>query len=165
MASGLHESSGLDLNTFLDEASGMASSGAAAAPPRAHNQWSGRGAAAAAAAAVEEEDTQDQPGEGECGVGEWDQAEQERIMKKCCPEICILKDGGKCRAPWHRFVPVHKNIGPHYVCELCVVKNGKKRQATEEHLASTEHINRIGKGDNPSRSNLMAYERDHNIRI
>ena len=36
MASGLHESSGQDLNTFLDEASGMASrqpSGAAAAPP------------------------------------------------------------------------------------------------------------------------------------
>ena len=166
MASGLHESSGQDLNTFLDEASGMASSGAAAAPPRAHNQWSGRGgAAAAAAAAVEEEDTQDQPGEGECGVGEWDQEEQERITKKCCPEIIILKDGGRMQAPWHRFIPKHNNLGPHWVCELCVQKNGKRRHSTQEHLWSTEHMNKIGKGDPPNRLNLIHYEKKHNIRI
>ena len=137
MACGLHESSGQDLNTFLDGSSGMASdqpSGAAAAAPPAHNQA--------------EEDKPEQPGEDEySGVGEWNQAEQERIIKQICPEFAILKNGERIQAPWHRFIPYHRNLGPHWVCELCVVKSGKKRHATEEHLGSTEHINRIGKGD------------------
>ena len=160
MASGLHESSGQDMQTFLDESSEMASSGAAAAPPRAQP--------AATAPPPAEEDAHDQPGEGECGGAEWeewDQEEQERIVKKCCPEIAVLKDGGKIQAPWHRFIPNHRNLGPHWVSELCVVRQGKKRHATEEHLGSTEHINRIGKGDTPNRSNLIAYEKQHNIKI
>ena len=160
MASGLHESSGQDMQTFLDESSEMASSGAAAAPPRAQP--------AAAAPPPAEEDAQDQPGEGECGGGEWeewDQEEQERIVKKCCPEIAVLKDGGKIQAPWHRFIPNHKNLGPHWVCELCVAKNGRRRQSTQEHLQSTEHINKIGKGDPPNRLNLNHYEKQKNIRI
>ena len=159
MASGLHESSGQDLDTFLDGSSGMASdqpSGAAAAAPPAHHQ-----------AALEEEKPE-QPGEGECGGGEWeewDQEEQERIVKKCCPEIAVLKDGGKIQAPWHRFVPNHKNLGPHWVCELCSGKNGSKRQVTEHHLGSKEHLNKIGQGDHPNRTHLVVYEKDYNIKI
>ena len=63
-----------------------------------------------------------------------------------CPEYVIIKPTNeRVPAPWPTFVPTFKTKAAHWVCELCALKNGAKKQVDENHLGTAQHQNRIGK--------------------